>query len=92
MSKKLLATLLAASMVGSMFAGFTTQAEELGDPVELTVTLTAVSTDTHAQAMLKFKEACEELSGGNITVEVYTDAQLINQEEEVAAVVSIDIQ
>lgn len=90
MSKKLLATLLAASMVGSMFAGFTTQAEELGDPVELTVTLTAVSTDTHAQAMLKFKEACEELSGGNITVEVYTDAQLFNQEEEVAAVVMGD--
>ena len=90
MNKKVLATVLAASMVGSMFAGFTTQAEELGDPVELTVTLTAVSTDTHAQAMMKFKEACEELSDGNITVEVYTDAQLFSQEEEVAAVVMGD--
>lgn len=90
MNKKVLATVLAASMVGSMFAGFTTQAEELGDPVELTVTLTAVSTDTHAQAMMKFKEKCEELSGGNITVEVFTDAQLFNQEEEVAAVVMGD--
>ena len=90
MNKKVLATVLAASMVGSMFAGFTTQAEELGDPVELTVTLTAVSTDTHAQAMMKFKEACEELSDGNITVDVYTDAQLFSQEEEVAAVVMGD--
>lgn len=90
MNKKVLATVLAASMVGSMFAGFTTQAEELGDPVELTVTLTAVSTDTHAQAMMKFKEKCEELSDGNITVEVYTDAQLFSQEEEVAAVVMGD--
>ena len=90
MNKKVLATVLAASMVGSMFAGFTTQAEELGDPVNLTVTLTAVSTDTHAQAMMKFKEACEELSDGNITVDVYTDAQLFSQEEEVAAVVMGD--
>lgn len=90
MNKKVLATVLAASMVGSMFAGFTTQAEELGDPVELTVTLTAVSTDTHAQAMMKFKEKCEELSDGNITVNVFTDAQLFTQEEEVAAVVMGD--
>ena len=52
MNKKVLATVLAASMAGSMLAGFTTQAEDLGDPVTLTVTLTAVSTDTHAQAMI----------------------------------------
>lgn len=65
-------------------------AGDLGDPVTLTVTLTAVSTDTHAQAMQKFKEKVEELSGGNISVEVYTDAQLFSQEEEVAAVVMGD--
>ena len=68
----------------------TTQAEDPGDPVELTVTLTAVSTDTHAQAMMKFKEKVEELSEGNITVNVFTDAQLFSQEEEVAAVVMGD--
>jgi tripartite ATP-independent transporter DctP family solute receptor len=91
MNKKVLATVLAASMAGSMLAGFTTQAEEdLGDPINLTVTLTAVSTDTHAEAMMKFKETVEELSGGNITVDVYTDAQLFSQEEEVAAVVMGD--
>lgn len=90
MKKKVLATVLTASMISSLFAGFTTQAEDLGDPVTLTVTLTAVSTDTHAQAMMKFKETVEELSEGNITVDVYTDAQLFSQEEEVAAVVMGD--
>jgi tripartite ATP-independent transporter DctP family solute receptor len=90
MNKKVLATVLAAGMAGSMLAGFTAQADDLGDPVNLTVTLTAVSTDTHAQAMMKFKETVEELSGGNITVDVYTDAQLFAQEEEVAAVVMGD--
>lgn len=90
MKKKLLAALLTASMACTMFAGVTAQAEDLGDPVTLTVTLTAVSTDTHAEAMMKFKEVAEELSGGNITVDVYTDAQLFSQEEEVTAVAGGD--
>ena len=67
-----------------------TDGNDLGEPTKLIVTLTAVSTDTHAQAMIKFKEKVEELSGGNIMVEVYTDAQLFSQEEEVAAVVGGD--
>ena len=33
MKKRVLATALAAAMAGSMLAGFTTQAEDLGDPV-----------------------------------------------------------
>lgn len=70
--------------------GMTAQADDLGDPVTLTVTLTAVSTDTHAQAMQKFKEYVEEASEGNITVDVYTDAQLFSQEEEVTAVAGGD--
>lgn len=63
---------------------------DLGDPVKLTVSLTAVSTDTHAQAMEKFKETVEDLSGGNITVDLYTDATLFAQEEETAAVAAGD--
>ena len=89
MNKKVIAALLTAGVVGSMFS-MNVMADDLGDPVDLTVTLTAVSTDTHAQAMMKFKETVEELSGGNITVNVYTDAQLFAQEEEVAAVVMGD--
>ncbi len=67
-----------------------TSGTDLGEPVELTVSLTAVSTDTHAQAMKVFEETVEELSAGNITVEVYTDATLFAQEEETAAVVAGD--
>ena len=88
--KKALATLLAAGMVLTGALGMTAQADDLGDPVTLTVTLTAVSTDTHAQAMQKFKEYVEEASEGNITVDVYTDAQLFSQEEEVTAVAGGD--
>ena len=62
----------------------------LAAPVELVVSLTAVSTDTHAKAMLEFEKVVEDLSGGEIQVEVYTDATLFNQEEEVAAVVGGD--
>ena len=88
--KKTLVTLLTAGMVMSTAMGMTAFAEDLGDPVDLTVTLTAVSTDTHAQAMMKFKEYVEEASEGNISVEVYTDAQLFSQEEEVIAVAGGD--
>ncbi len=90
MNKKVLASALAfgltltAASAGSIFA------EDLGDPVTLTVTLTAVSTDTHAQAMNALKEYVEETSGGNMTVDVYTDAQLFSQEEEVTAVAGGD--
>ncbi|MDO4633164.1 MAG: sialic acid TRAP transporter substrate-binding protein SiaP [Eubacteriales bacterium] len=90
MKKKVLAAVLTAGMALSMFAGMSVSAEDLGDPVKLTVTLTAVSTDTHAQAMQKFKEYVEETSGGNIEVDLYTDAALFAQEEEVAAVVMGD--
>lgn len=67
-------------------------AEDFGAPVKLVVTLTAVSTDTHAKAMLEFEKYVEEASGGNIDVEVYTDAVLFTQEEEVVAVAGNDAQ
>ncbi|MEG1604932.1 MAG: sialic acid TRAP transporter substrate-binding protein SiaP [Clostridia bacterium] len=65
-------------------------AQDLGAPVKLVVSLTAVSTDTHAKAMMEFKKTVEELSAGNIQVEVYTDATLFSQEEEVVAVAGGD--
>ena len=89
MNKKVLAALMAAGVMASSLT-MGVMADDLGDPVTLTVTLTAVSTDTHAQAMMKFKDTVEELSGGNITVDVYTDATLFKQEDEVAAVVMGD--
>jgi TRAP-type C4-dicarboxylate transport system substrate-binding protein len=86
MMKKTLATVLAAGLMMTAALGMTTYADDLGDPVSLTVTLTAVSTDTHAQAMMALKEYVEEKSGGNMTVDVFTDAQLFAQEEETTAV------
>lgn len=63
---------------------------DLGDPIELTVSLAATSTDTHAQAMNVFKDTVEDLSDGNITVDVYTDSTLFTQDEETAAVMAGD--
>ena len=90
MKKKLVAMALSTAMILTAALGLTAQADDLGDPVTLTVTLTAVSTDTHAQAMQKLKEYVEDKSGGNITVDVYTDAQLFSQEEEATAVAGGD--
>lgn len=89
MKKNAFVLALAAGMMTAAL-GTGAFAEDLGDPVTLTVTLTAVSTDTHAQAMQKLKEYVEETSGGNMTVDVYTDAQLFSQEEEVTAVAGGD--
>ena len=88
--KKSLATLLAAGMAMTAAFGMNAFADDLGDPVTLAVTLTAVSTDTHAQAMMALKDYVEETSGGNMTVDVFTDAQLFSQEEEVTAVAGGD--
>ncbi|MDO4548148.1 MAG: sialic acid TRAP transporter substrate-binding protein SiaP [Clostridia bacterium] len=83
--------ILAMALVLMLALGATTAfASDLGDPVKLIVSLTAVSTDTHAQAMMEFERVVEELSGGNIDVEVYTDAVLFTQEEEVVAVAGGD--
>ena len=87
--KRTLALVLAL-MLSLSFAG--ALAEDFGAPVKLVVTLTAVSTDTHAKAMLEFEKYVEEASGGNIDVEVYTDAVLFTQEEEVVAVAGNDAQ
>lgn len=75
-----LALMLSLSLVGAV-------AEKT-----ITVTLTAVSTDTHAQAMKEFEKYVEEASNGELQVEVYTDAVLFTQEEEVMAVAGNDAQ
>ena len=87
--KKILALVLALLLSLSLSGAL---AEDLGAPVKIVVTLTAVSTDTHAKAMMEFERYVEEASGGNIDVEVYTDAVLFTQEEEVVAVAGNDAQ
>ena len=75
-----LALMLSLSLVGAV-------AEK-----NITVTLTAVSTDTHALAMKEFEKYVEEASNGEIQVDVHTDAVLFTQEEEVVAVAGNDAQ
>ena len=87
--KKILALVLALVLSLSFCGAF---AEDLGDPQKIIVTLTAVNTDTHAKAMMEFEKYVEEASAGNIQVEVYTDAVLFTQEEEVIAVAGNDAQ
>ena len=87
--KKILALVLALLLSLSLSGAL---AEDLGAPVKIVVTLTAVSTDTHAKAMMEFERYVEEASGGNIDVEVYTDAVLFTQEEEAVAVAGNDAQ
>ena len=87
--KKILALVLALILSLSVCGAF---AEDLGDPQKIIVTLTAVNTDTHAKAMMEFEKYVEEASAGNIQVEVYTDAVLFTQEEEVVAVAGNDAQ
>ena len=86
--KKTLSLLLALSLMLGLVS--LASAQDLGPATKLVVSLTAVSTDTHAQAMKVFKEKVEELSGGNIIVDLYTDAVLFTQEEELVAVVGGD--
>ena len=87
--KKILALVLALVLSLSLCGAF---AEDLGKPQKIVVTLTAVNTDTHAKAMMEFEKYVEEASAGNIEVEVYTDAVLFTQEEEVVAVAGNDAQ
>ena len=87
--KKILALVLALVLSLSLCGAF---AEDLGKPQKIVVTLTAVNTDTHAKAMMEFEKYVEEASAGNIEVEVYTDAVLFTQEEEVIAVAGNDAQ
>jgi len=75
-----LALMLSLSLVGAV-------AEKT-----ITVSLTAVSTDTHALAMKEFEKYVEEASNGEIQVDVHTDAVLFTQEEEVVAVAGNDAQ
>ncbi len=82
--KKVLSLLLVLVMVLGM------SATASADKVKLVVSLTAVSTDTHALAMKVFKDTVEELSGGEIEIELHTDAVLFTQEEEVVAVAGGD--
>lgn len=62
------------------------QAEEEQESVTLSFSSQSVPGDAHTEAMNVFKEEVEELSDGQIEVEVYHSGQLFGQEGEQTAV------
>lgn len=57
-------------------------------PIELTYSITALSSDPQGLALAEFKKVVEDASKGNIKVKAYDSASLFKQEQEVAAVKS----
>jgi len=87
--KKIVTLLLASALVAPMvFANGKSDSGKgsAAKPIELTYTMTAVPTDAHTQAMMKFKEVVEKVSGGQILVKTYDSASLFKQEQELTAV------
>lgn len=65
--------------------------EDAGEPVNLIFSSVAVPDDAHAQAQDIFKEKLEEISGGNMTVEVYNNSTLFDQDTEKTALLDGDV-
>ena len=59
--------------------------DDLGDPVNLVVSLTAAENADYSEGIRAAKEYIETTSNGNITLEVYYNAALFTQEEELTA-------
>jgi len=59
---------------------------DLGEPVNLVVSLTAAANAAYSEGIQATKEYVEEASNGNITMEIYYDSSLFTQDEELAAV------
>lgn len=81
--------LIAILATGSLFAaGQREAAAPTGDmpPVRLTWSSASVPGDAHTQAMFEFKRVVEEMSNGQMRVDVHHSAELFTQEAEIAAV------
>ena len=59
--------------------------DDLGEPVNLIVSLTAAENADYSEGIRAAKEYIETTSNGNITLEVYYNAALFTQEEELTA-------
>jgi tripartite ATP-independent transporter DctP family solute receptor len=77
--KKLVVTLMIL-LVASAFVFGSAQAEA-GGPVTLTWASVSVPGDAHTQAMYEFESVVEEISGGEIQVEVFPAGELVVQDQ-----------
>lgn len=71
----LMITLIATGLV------FASGTEEVGGPVTLTWASVSVTDDAHTQAMFEFERVVEDISGGEIQVEVFPNGELIVQDQ-----------
>ncbi|TVR72660.1 MAG: DctP family TRAP transporter solute-binding subunit [Spirochaetaceae bacterium] len=81
--------LIAVLSTGTLFAaGQREAAAPTGDmpPVRLTWSSASVPGDAHTQAMFEFKRVVEEMSDGQMRVDVHHSAELFTQEAEIAAI------
>lgn len=81
--------LIAVLSTGTLFAaGGREAAAPTGDmpPVRLTFSSASVPGDAHTQAMFEFKRVVEEMSNGQMRVDVHHSSELFTQEAEIAAV------
>ena len=69
----------------------TTATKAENKPVKIIFSSAAVPVDAHAEAQNEFKKVVEQVSGGNIKVEVYNNSTLFNQENEHAALINGDV-
>ena len=76
--KKVLSLLLTLAMTAAMAlsAPVNAAAEDLGDPVTFKFALTVASTHPYSISAQEFAAKLEELSGGNMTCELYYDGTL----------------
>ncbi len=92
--KRVVKLIIVMSMALALFTSCDKSTEKEGkvvtkeSPLTLTYTTSAVPTDAHAKAMIRFKEIVEEKTDGAILVEVYQSGSLFKQDQEVAAVKS----
>lgn len=69
----------------------TEETVDVGEPITLVFSSCAVPSDAHAEAQEVFKQTVESLSDGNITVEVYNNSTLFNQDNMHAALLDGDV-
>ena len=84
MRTRLFVLVIALALVATLAFG-EGQREEEG-PVELVWSSVSVPNDAHTQAMMEFEKVVEDVSGGEIQVEVAHSGELFTQEEAQAAV------
>ncbi len=83
--KTILVVLLALLLPIAGFAGGQEEPADDAEPITLTWSSVSVPDDAHSKAMLEFERVVEEVSGGQIEVEIFLSGELYNQGTDLPA-------